>query len=98
MIEIEEVGKKLENYMVNAYPGKAVYVLNDYEKKDEQQDKKGAEKKRAGTRASVVENKVEKVEKEIDLKPEQKKNIEEFTLWDYLYPAFELFTNNQKIN
>lgn len=32
------------------------------------------------------------------MKPEQRKNIEEFTLWDYLYPAFELFTNNQKIN
>lgn len=35
MITIEDVGKKLENYVVNSFSGKPVYVLNDYEKKDE---------------------------------------------------------------
>jgi hypothetical protein len=35
MIDLKDVGKKLENYVVNAFSGKPVYVLNDYEKKDE---------------------------------------------------------------
>lgn len=36
MLKIDDVGNKLENYVVNAFPGKQVsYVLNDYEKKDE---------------------------------------------------------------
>ena len=30
----------MENYVVNAFPGKPIYVYNDYEKKDEAQDKK----------------------------------------------------------
>lgn len=35
-LNIEDLGKKFENYIINAFPGKQVnYVLNDYEKKDE---------------------------------------------------------------
>jgi hypothetical protein len=36
----------LENYVVNAFPGKPIYVYNDYEKKDEAQDKKNMDQKR----------------------------------------------------
>ena len=32
------------------------------------------------------------------MKPEQKKNIEDFTIWDYLYGSFELFSNSIKTN
>lgn len=45
-ISTEDVGNKLENYVINAFAGKPVYVLNDYEKKDEVQDKgKGGDKR-----------------------------------------------------
>lgn len=50
MVDNLEVGRKLENYLVNAFSGKQVYVINDYEKKDEVQDKKTTEKKRGNLR------------------------------------------------
>ena len=32
------------------------------------------------------------------MKPAQKRNLDEFNEWDYLYGAFELFSNNRKRN
>ena len=47
IITSDDVGKKLENFVINAYPGKQVnYVLNDYEKKDEVADKGKGDQKR----------------------------------------------------
>jgi len=97
ILNIEDVGKKLENYVVNAFPGKPVFVLNDYEKKDEVQTQGKGDNKRNPKRPTVVEEKIS-VEATQNLKPEQKKNIDDFTLWDMLYSAFELFTNNRKTN
>lgn len=57
MIKMEDIGKKLENYVVNAYSGKPIYVLNDYEKKDENQEKGKGEQKRGVKRTVVVEEK-----------------------------------------